>query len=171
VFLWYLLGGALELKSDQEKNMTFKSQTIEESVQVLSKVLANTAILQMKTKNGHWNVQDPRFSQLHSLFDCQSDELLEGIDEVAERIRMLDARPLATFAEFLKVSSLQEDMTVTSGHGILEALLKDHQKMVGFLRQALERLKDSEDQGTLDLLTDRLRSHEKTAWILASHHV
>ena len=150
--------------------MTFKNQTIEESVQILSKLLADTAVLQMKTKNGHWNVQDPRFSQLHALFDDQSDELLEGVDEIAERIRMFESRPLSTFAEFLAMTTLVEDMTETSGHAILEALLKDHQKIVRFLREALVRLKESEDQGTLDLLTGRLRSHEKTAWILGSHH-
>ena len=64
----------------------------------LSKLLADTYTLYVKTQGFHWNVTGPRFHDLHKLFEEQYNELADANDEIAERIRahekaawMLDA--------------------------------------------------------------------------------
>jgi starvation-inducible DNA-binding protein len=56
----------------------------------LSKLLADTYSLYLKTHSFHWNVTGPQFNSLHAMFETQYNELWLAADEVAERIRALD---------------------------------------------------------------------------------
>lgn len=139
--------------------------------QNLGLILADTYVLYAKTQNFHWNVTDPRFYFLHQLFEKQYQELAEAIDEIAERIRILGERSPGTLKQFIEMSSLKETDGDISADEMLEALLKDHETLCLYIRERIELATKLGDEGTADLLIQRLRAHEKSAWMLRSHLV
>lgn len=140
-----------------------------QSVEHLKILLANTYLLSLKTQNCHWNVISPNFSMLHEIFGNQYETLSEAIDEIAERIRMLEEKTPATFREFLKLTTLSENEDLKAPEIMVTSLLNDHEKIIAELRVILKELESSDDEGTIDFFIGRLRDHEKTAWILRSH--
>lgn len=137
--------------------------------QNLSLILADTYILYAKTQNFHWNVMDPRFYSLHLFFEKQYRELAEALDEIAERIRMLGERAPGSLKQFIEVSSLKESNGDLTAEEMLVELLKDHEALCRFIRERIELASKLGDEGTQDLLIQRLRAHEKMAWMLRSH--
>lgn len=137
----------------------------------LSKLLANTYILYVKTQNFHWNVEDPRFYSLHKFFEEQYEELAEALDTIAERIRMIGEKSPAALTAFLKLATLKDAGNQLSGDKMLQALLQDHEALIRDLHPQIEFSNDHEDEGTGDMLIERLRAHEKAAWMIRSHLV
>jgi starvation-inducible DNA-binding protein len=138
---------------------------------ILSRILADQHVLYQKTRNYHWNLTGRRFHTLHELFEKQYRALVEAIDETAERIRMLGGVAPGSMSEFLTLASLKEDSgRLISGEDAVEALAADHAACVRSLRKAIDETADAnDDAGTADFLTDLIRAHEKTAWMLRSH--
>lgn len=135
----------------------------------LSQALADTYILYIKTQNFHWNIVDSRFYSLHLMLEKQYEELAEGIDELAERIRMLGFKSPGSMHEFLEISSLDEAEGDLSADKMLQQLLEGHDKISSQIRPKIEEASKIGDEGTADLLISHLRFHEKTAWMLRSH--
>jgi len=135
----------------------------------LSQALANTYLLLIKSQNFHWNVVDPRFHSLHAFFQEQYEALFEAVDEIAERIRMLGMKSPGSLREFLDLGSLDEADVNLSGDEMLQDLLSDHEAVISGLRNMIKEAMDYGDEGTGDMLIDRLRFHEKTVWMLRSH--
>src|SRR3989338_6537847 len=81
----------------------------QELAKALGLLLADTYALYLKTQNFHWNVKGARFPELHLMFETQYRELAEAVDRIAERIRALGYLAPATFSEFLKLTSLEEE--------------------------------------------------------------
>lgn len=135
----------------------------------LSQALANTYLLLVKSQNFHWNVVDPRFHSLHEFFQEQYEALFEAVDEIAERIRMLGLKSPGSLREFLDLGNLDEADTNLTGDEMLSELLADHETVIKALREMIEEAVEFGDEGTGDMLIDRLRFHEKTAWMLRSH--
>jgi starvation-inducible DNA-binding protein len=139
------------------------------SAKYLSKLLANTYLLALKTQNYHWNVKDPSFIMLHEFFGSHYEELSEVIDEVAERIQMIGHKTPATFSQFLELTSLSEETAAQTRVDMVEDLLKGHETIIIELREMLQALDKSNDEGTIDFFIGRLRAHEKMSWMLRSH--
>ncbi|MEM3089841.1 MAG: DNA starvation/stationary phase protection protein [Candidatus Nitrosotenuis sp.] len=136
---------------------------------ILSKVLADEYVLYTKTRNYHWNVVGPQFSEYHKLFSDQYEALDGDIDEIAERIRSLGAMTPATLAEFAKTSRLEEHPGVYPDASTMIAnLLADHEAVIRTLRADVDSCVKHNDAGTADFLTGLLEKHEKTAWMLRS---
>ncbi len=151
-----------------EKLMACNCSEAKNSVEILSKLLANTYVLLVKTHNVHWNVKGSQFGSIHSLTETHYNELFNAIDEIAERIRKIGHDAPATMSEFLKLSCVSEELNATSQTDMLKALLADHETIVSGLKKGIATLSSSDDYGTVDLLTSRLASHEKTVWLLKS---
>ncbi|MDX1902227.1 MAG: DNA starvation/stationary phase protection protein [Gammaproteobacteria bacterium] len=134
----------------------------------LSSLLADTYTLYLKTQNFHWHVTGPLFHSLHRMFEEQYNELANAVDELAERIRTLGAKAPASFAEFLKLSSIKEASEEHNAADMVHALLLDHEKMVKHLEKLIPVAQKINDEGTLDLLIMRTEVHQKTAWMLRS---
>ncbi len=134
----------------------------------LAHLLADTYTLYLKTQNFHWNVTGPLFPALHALFETQYEELAEATDTIAERIRALGVLAPATFSEFLKLTSLKEGSSKLSAEDMVKALMKDHETISHHLLDVFEKANSADDQGTVDLLTERMRAHDKAAWMLRS---
>lgn len=135
----------------------------------LSVVLADTYILYIKTQNFHWNVVDPRFYSLHKMLEKQYEELADAVDEIAERIRMLGQKSPGSMKEFLKLTSLQEADNDEAANEMIRQLANDHQAIAKHISPLIPTMQKLGDEGSADLLIQRLRYHEKTAWMLTSH--
>jgi len=137
-------------------------------VEGLSKLLADSYTLYLKTHNFHWNVTGPMFQTLHLMFQAQYTELWNSIDLIAERIRSLDAPAPGTYAQFAKLASIQETVGVPKAQDMIKILLEGHEAVTRTARKAFPAAEKASDQPTMDLLTQRMEVHEKTAWMLRS---
>lgn len=146
---------------------------LEESVrkqlsQKLSLILADTYILYTKTQNFHWNIVDNRFYSLHLFLEKQYEELADAIDEIAERIRILGEKTPGSLKQFLDMTSIKESSNSSHGSQMIKELLDGHETMIRYLREIIDIASKLGDEGTVDLLVQRLRAHEKHAWMLRS---
>lgn len=135
----------------------------------LSKVLADSYMLYLKTHNYHWNVTGNLFHQLHEQFEQQYTELAEAIDIIAERIRALGFRAPGSFKEFSQLTSVKEETDNPKAMEMVKRLAQANEQVIRTAREALAPANDAEDEATIDLLTERLSVHSKTAWMLRSH--
>jgi starvation-inducible DNA-binding protein len=134
----------------------------------LSKLLADTYTLYLMTHNFHWNVVGPMFNTLHTMFMTQYTELWTAIDPIAERIRALGFPAPGTYAEYAKLSAVKEVAGVPKAGEMVALLIKGHDTVARTARALLPAADAANDQPTLDLITQRLDIHEKTAWMLRS---
>lgn len=134
----------------------------------LSKVLADTYTVYLKTHGFHWNVTGPMFQTLHLMFMQQYNDLWMSVDLIAERIRALGFHAPGSYAAFAKHASVKEETGVPTAKNMIKILVKDHERVAKTCRGVLPLADDANDQPTLDLLTQRLQWHEKTAWMLRS---
>ncbi|HWL45904.1 MAG TPA: Dps family protein [Ilumatobacter sp.] len=134
----------------------------------LSKVLADTYTLYLKTHNYHWNVVGPMFNTLHLMFETQYNELALAVDEIAERIRSLDEPAPGSYLEFAELSSITEDREKPDAMEMVRRLVEGHEAVARTARSVFPAADAAGDEPTADLLTQRLQVHEKTAWMLRS---
>jgi starvation-inducible DNA-binding protein len=137
-------------------------------VNALSDVLADTYFLYLKAHNFHWNVEGPRFRSLHNMFEAHYRDLWESLDDIAERIRALGAYAPGTYAKLKARSTIVETESVPPAEAMLDALIADNQTVIATLRTAVSVAEDHSDPASADLLTERLRAHEKQVWMLRS---
>ena len=134
----------------------------------LSRVLADTYTLYLKTHNFHWNITGPMFQTLHLMFETQYNELALAVDLVAERIRALGFPAPGTYREFSELSAIKEDEGVPKAEEMIRRLVEGHETVARTAREVFRAADGASDQPTCDLLTQRMQVHEKTAWMLRS---
>ena len=134
----------------------------------LSRLLADTYALYLKSHSYHWNVEGPMFNTLHLMFMDQYTELWTALDLIAERIRALGYPAPGTCAEFGKLSSVKEKPGVPEALAMVRDLLEGHETVARTAREVFPDAESGGDESTVDLLTQRLSIHEKTAWMLRS---
>jgi starvation-inducible DNA-binding protein len=134
----------------------------------LSRLLADTYTLYLKTHNYHWNVTGPMFQTLHLMFEQQYNELALAVDQIAERIRALGFPAPGTYAEFARLSSIKEEEGVLSAREMIRKLVEGQEAVARTARTVFPVVEGANDQPTADLLTERMQVHEKTAWMLRS---
>jgi starvation-inducible DNA-binding protein len=134
----------------------------------LSRLLADTYTLYLKTHYFHWNVTGPMFNTLHLMFEGQYNELALAVDLVAERIRSLDVYAPGTYSQFSKLSSIAEPNGVPRANDMIAELVAGHEAVCRTARSVFPASDAASDEATADLLTQRLQVHEKTAWMLRS---
>lgn len=140
----------------------------QEIAQGLSRVLADTYSLYLKTHYFHWNVTGPLFTSLHLLFEQQYTELAVAVDDIAERIRALGVFAPGSYSQFTELSSIPETREVPSAEEMVRLLVEGNEAVAKTARSVFPVAEKGADESTVDLLTDRLRVHEKTAWMLRS---
>lgn len=134
----------------------------------LSRLLADTYTLYLKTHNYHWNVTGPMFNTLHLMFETQYNELALAVDLVAERIRALGHVAPGTYAAYSKLSSIKEEEGVPKAHDMIRNLVEGQEAVVRTARSIFPVVDEAGDEPTADLLTQRMQIHEKNAWMLRS---
>ena len=134
----------------------------------LSRLLADTYTLYLKTHNYHWNVVGPMFNTLHLMFETQYNELALAVDLIAERIRALGVRAPGSYREFAALSSIPEDDDLPNAEEMIRRLVIGQETVARTARSIFPVAEAANDEPTADLLTQRLQVHEKTAWMLRS---
>ncbi|MEZ0233171.1 MAG: Dps family protein [Methylophilaceae bacterium] len=134
----------------------------------LSRFLADTYTLYLKTHYFHWNVTGPQFRTLHLMFEEQYNELWLAVDQIAERIRSLDFHAPGTYKEFIKLTSIAETESVPNAQQMIRDLVTGHEAVVRTARSIFPVVDKASDEVSADLLTQRMQVHEKTAWMLRS---
>lgn len=134
----------------------------------LSKLLADTYSLYLKTHSFHWNVTGPMFQTLHLMFEMQYNELALAVDLVAERIRALGFPAPGTYSEFARLSSIRETSGAPKAEEMIQLLVEGQEAIVHTARSVFPTAEKASDEATADLLTQRIQLHEKTAWMLRS---
>jgi starvation-inducible DNA-binding protein len=132
----------------------------------LSRLLADTYTLYLKTHNFHWNVTGPQFSALHTMFETQYTELALAVDLIAERIRALGEPAPGSYSAFAKLSTIKEATDVPAATDMVRILAEDQLAVVRTARSVFPLADAAHDEPTADLLTQRMQIHEKTAWML-----
>lgn len=140
----------------------------ESIVQGLSRLLADSYTLYLKTHNFHWNVTGPMFQTLHTMFMQQYTELAVAVDDIAERIRSLGFPAPGTYSDYIKLASIEETLGVPTADEMIRLLVAGNEAVVRTARAAFPAAERAGDESTADLLTERMRLHEKTAWMLRS---
>lgn len=132
----------------------------------LKRLLADSYTLYLQTHNFHWNVTGPQFRELHLMFEEHYTELAVAVDEIAERIRTLDVPAPGTYKALVELSSIEEIEGVPSAQEMVEVLTRGHEQVVKTCRDVLGPAAEADDESTVALVSDRMRVHEKTAWML-----
>jgi starvation-inducible DNA-binding protein len=137
-------------------------------VQGLSKLLADTYVVYLKTHSFHWNVEGPMFQTLHQMFMEQYTEAWNAIDLIAERIRSLGHYAPGTYRQYLELARVKETPGVPKAEQMVKLLIEGQEAVVKTAREVLPLADGAADEPTLDLLTQRMQIHEKNAWMLRS---
>lgn len=151
-----------------EINIGIKEEQRKQIAEGLSRLLADTYTLYLKTHNFHWNVKGPMFSQLHLLFEQHYTELATAVDDIAERIRALGFPAPGTYAAFSRLSSIKEEEGVPKAEEMIRLLVEGQEAVVRTARSIFPVVDEAADEPSADLLTQRMQIHEKNAWMLRS---
>lgn len=103
------------------------NQVVEKIAEGLSKLLADTYTLYLKTHYFHWNMTGPMFNTLHLMFETQYTKLALAVDAIAESIRALDECAPGTYSQFAKLSSTPESKGVSSAMDMIKKLVEGHE--------------------------------------------
>ena len=147
-------------------NIGISEQDRGEVANNLKKLLAATYTLYLQTHNFHWNVTGLNFRELHLMFEEHYTELEVAVDDIAERIRTLGIAAPGTYKAFAELSNINEVDGVPAATAMVEILNHSHEQVVKTCRKVLKLADEGEDESTLALVSDRMRVHEKTAWML-----
>ena len=151
-----------------EINIGIEEQDRQKIAQGLSRLLADSYTLYLKTHNYHWNVKGPLFNTLHQMFEAQYTELAAAVDEIAERIRALGEPAPGSYKAYAQLTSIEEEDAVPDAEQMIRQLLKGQETVVRTARSVIGAAEAANDEPTADLLTQRMQVHEKNAWMLRS---
>jgi starvation-inducible DNA-binding protein len=138
----------------------------EQIAEGLKHVLADSYTLYLQTHNFHWNVTGPQFRELHLMFEEHYTELAVAVDDIAERIRTLGFSAPGTYKALASLSSIEEVEGVPASETMVEILTTSHEQVVKTCRSVLKVAQQADDESSAALISDRMRIHEKTAWML-----
>jgi len=138
----------------------------EQIAEGLKRLLADSYTLYLQTHNFHWNVTGPQFRELHLMFEEHYTELATAVDEIAERIRTLGVAAPGTYKAFAKYSAIKEVDGVPDAREMVQLLTQGHEQVVKTCRDVLATAQNANDESSAALVSDRMRIHEKTAWML-----
>jgi starvation-inducible DNA-binding protein len=132
----------------------------------LSRLLADSYTLYLKTHNYHWNVKGPLFNTLHTMFELQYTELAIAVDQIAERIRALGHPAPGSYQAFAALTSIKEEQGTPSAEEMIRQLVLGQESVVRTAREVFPLADSAHDEPSADLLTQRMQLHEKNAWML-----
>lgn len=135
-------------------------------IKKLEVALADTYALYLKTQNYHWHVRGPQFKSLHELFEMQYKELAEAVDLIAERILIMGHKAPATFNDFNRLKTIKDGNSSLSANEMVTELASDNNVLVNDLNNAIKLAQENNDEGSINLLSDRIGAHEKAHWML-----
>jgi starvation-inducible DNA-binding protein len=137
-----------------------------ELAEKLNELLANYHIYYQNLRAFHWNIKGVNFFQLHAKFEELYTQALVKIDEIAERILTLGHTPPHTFSDYVRVSAVKEAQNLTGDRETVSVTLDNISTLIQLERNILRLADESNDEGTLGLISTDLNENEKTHWML-----
>lgn len=132
----------------------------------LKRLLADSYTLYLQTHNFHWNVTGRQFRELHLMFEEHYTELATAVDDIAERIRSLNIIAPGTYKSLAALSSIEEVEEIPPAMDMVKILTQSHEQVIRTCREILTIAQEANDESSAALISDRMRVHEKTAWML-----
>lgn len=139
-----------------------------ELAEKLNNLLANYQVFYMNTRGFHWNIKGRKFFELHLKFEELYNDLVIKVDEIAERILTLEATPMHTFTEYLKISDIKETNHISEGDAAIKNILETFKTLLIKQREILALAAETDDEGTIALMSDYIREQEKLVWMYSS---
>lgn len=147
-------------------DLGLEKETNRELADKLNELLANYHIHYQDLRAFHWNIKGPNFFVLHPKFEELYTSALTKIDEIAERILTLGYIPLHTFTDYVRVSTIKEYQNLSSDRETVSATIDNISQIIKLEREILKLAGESNDEGTLGLISDDINEQEKTHWML-----
>lgn len=141
---------------------------MDELIEQMKVVLADTFSLYLKAHNFHWNVEGPDFQQYHSFLDGLYNEVWGAVDSVAEHIRALDAYAPGSLVRFKELATVKDELNIPTAMAMLTKLSADNQLVIDSLTKAYNLAEVNKKPGLSNFLQDRIDIHEKHGWMLRS---
>jgi len=157
------------LDKSENVNIGITDEQRAEIAKALGHLLADSYMLYLKTHNYHWNVTGMNFQSLHAMFEEQYTELAQAIDDIAEQIRALGHFAPGSFKEYSKMTTITEEEGLPDDRTMVKKLQEANEAVIRTARKALPACEEAGDEASLDLVTERIRTHSKVAWMLRSH--
>lgn len=142
------------------------NKEMEELIEQMKVVLADTFAMYLKAHMFHWNVTGPHFSEYHALFEKIYDEVWEAVDAVAEHLRTLDAYAPGSFKRFTDLATIEDELQIPSAISMVAKLQEDNEKVIATLRKAYHLAELADTPGLSNFLQDRIDIHWKHNWML-----
>ena len=149
-------------------NTGINTESRKKIAQDLAVLLADSYTLYLKTHNYQWNVTGTMFQTLHTMFETQYTELATAVDVIAERIRALGEKAPGSYTEFSRLASIKDEEGHPGAREMIKKLVEGHEAVVKNIRSMFPRAQEAQDEATVEILTQRIQLHEKTAWMLRS---
>lgn len=160
----------LLIKNRQMKNLIGIDQ-IKANILIndLNDLLANYQLFYQNLRGLHWNIKGKEFFELHLKFEELYNDAVIKVDEIAERILTLGGEPLHTFSDYLLKTKIKEEKSVTDGSTGIEIIVKNFSTLILMERNILLIASESNDEGTVSLMSEYISQTEKTLWMLNSY--
>jgi len=134
----------------------------------LNELLANFQVFYQNLRGFHWNIQGQRFFVLHEKYEELYNDAVEKIDEIAERILTVGGKPLHSFEDYLKVSSIQPAKDKSDAESTMSITIDNIAALIRLEREVLPLAEAGDDEGTMALMSDYISQQEKLLWMLTS---
>jgi starvation-inducible DNA-binding protein len=134
----------------------------------LNQVLADSYALMSLTHLAHWNVEGAGFFALHTAFQTQYEELFTAVDEIAERVRALNAYAIGGLGKLAQAAQMKEFVSPLAQEDYVKLLIAANEKLLADAATARDLAGKANDAESQDLMIGRITLHQKTAWMLKS---
>lgn len=142
---------------------------VAKTVESLQQLLADFQVYYTNLRGFHWNIKGSGFFTLHGKFEEMYDDAAEKVDEIAERILMLNGVPANKFSDYLKAATIKEVSGITSGEDAIKNILESLSVLIKAERNIMEQAGESGDETTVSMLNDYLVEQEKMVWMLVAY--
>lgn len=140
-----------------------------QTVNGLQQLLADFQVFYTNLRGFHWNVKGKDFFVMHAQFENLYNNAAEKIDEIAERILMLDGVPAHRFSEYLKSSQVKESAYSSSGEEGINNIMETYSHFLLSERNILSAASEAGDEATVAMMSDYIREQEKMLWMLTAY--
>lgn len=155
----------INLKRRKMNNIGLNTEKSKQLAKQLNDLLANYQVFYTNTRGYHWNIKGEKFFELHLKFEELYNDLVLKVDEIAERILNLGARPAHNFSEYLKTADIKETSNLTGAQETVNSVLESLKILLVKQLTILELSGEADDEGTNALMSDYIREQEKLVWM------
>ena len=141
---------------------------MEELINALKSLLADTVTLKFKAHGYHWNVEGDDFPQYHDFFGDIYEDYDSAIDTFAELVRKLGDYTPFKLSRFAELTTLP-DTDVSSDPVVMSAdLLVANDAVTEKIKDAFDIATRLREQGIANFLAERQDMHAKWHWQLSA---